>query len=251
MKKNRIRFQSLKDLEKSIDVEQLISVFDMISGILFWIKNADGQFIHVNSYFIEHHDLQTKSDIIGMTDLDFSPAYIAEQFNNDDKRVMQGHIVNERLELNIMPNGEIAWFTTSKRPLIDKSGQVLGSYGISRHLAKTSNALAGMDAVQKPVEFIRNNYMNPICLEELADTVHLSISALERRFKKYLQKTPKQFLNEIRLENARKQLIESSAPIADIANECGFSDHSYFSRRFKALFGELPSKFREKHIENS
>jgi len=93
--------------------------------------------------------------------------------------------------------------------------------------------------------------MQPICLEELATITHLSISALERRFKKYLGKTPKQFINEVRLENARRLLIETNNTIATIANDTGFADHSYFSRQFQKLFKQSPSVFRKAHCSNN
>ncbi|WP_220735645.1 helix-turn-helix transcriptional regulator [Shewanella sp. c952] len=78
-------------------------------------------------------------------------------------------------------------------------------------------------------------------------TAHLSISALERRFTKHLGQTPKQFINEVRLKNARRLLIETNESIANIAQETGFNDHSYFSRQFQRLFGKSPSQFRREH----
>jgi len=105
--------------------------------------------------------------------------------------------------------------------------------------------LSSIDAIKAPVEYVRKNYHTDIAVHELADLAFLSVSALERRFKKYLAKTPKQFINEIRLENARRLLIETKLPIMEIAFRCGFSEHSYFSRQFKTLFGILPSQIRE------
>jgi len=72
----------------------------------------------------------------------------------------------------------------------------------------------------------------------------LSISALERRFKKYLDKTPRRFLVEIRLEQARRMLVEGDTPIANVAFGAGLSDHSYFTQQFRRFFGLLPSEFR-------
>jgi AraC-like DNA-binding protein len=107
-----------------------------------------------------------------------------------------------------------------------------------------------MDALKTPVAYVRKNYMQNICLKELADITHLSISALERRFKKYLRQTPTQFINEVRLENARRLLIETNIAIATIANDTGFADHSYFSRQFQKLFDRSPSAFRQEHWSN-
>lgn len=70
---------------------------------------------------------------------------------------------------------------------------------------------------------------------------------LERRFKKYLAKTPNQFINEFRLEQARKLLIETNLAIGDISSRVGFSDPSYFARKFHNLFDVLPSEIRNSH----
>ena len=81
-------------------------------------------------------------------------------------------------------------------------------------------------------------------MHELASLSHLSISALERRFKKYLGLTPRHYIIQVRLENARRLLVETTLPINVIAAEVGFQDASYFSRKFYQLFETKPSEFR-------
>lgn len=242
---------SIENIDQFINkfsVKQIIEMFDLMHDILFWVKDKECRWVYANKNFLSHHGVNSLSQIIGCTDFDYSPEHIAKQFMVDDQKVMNGEVVNNRLEMNNEKSGDIAWFTTSKRALYDEDGTVIGSYGITRHLEKTSRTLSAMDALKVPVKYIRHNYMHDICLQQLAEISHLSISALERRFKKYLAKTPKQFINEVRLENARRLLVETNHAIAIIASETGFTDHSYFSRQFKRLFGELPSTFREAHI---
>jgi transcriptional regulator GlxA family with amidase domain len=70
------------------------------------------------------------------------------------------------------------------------------------------------------------------------------VSALERRFKKHLKKTPHQYINEVRLDNARRLLRETDKPIGTIALETGFADHSHFTRAFTRRFGTAPSADR-------
>jgi AraC-like DNA-binding protein len=231
-------------------VKQIIEMFDLMPDVIFWVKDEKGCFVYANQFFLEHVGVTSLAQIIGLSDFDFSLAHIAKQFIVDDQKVMHGEVVNNRLEMNKIKSGDIAWFTTSKRPLLNEEGKPIGSYGISRHLDKTSLALSGMDALKEPVAYVRKNYMQNICLEELADITHISISALERRFKKYLGKTPKQFINEVRLENARRLLIETNLAIVIIANDTGYSEHSYFSRQFQKLFKQSPSAFRKEHCFN-
>jgi PAS domain S-box-containing protein len=231
-------------------VKQIIEMFDLMPDVLFWVKDEKGRFVYANQFFLEHHGVTTLTQITGLSDFDILPSHIAKQFSVDDQKVMHGELVNNRLEMNYTKSGNIAWFTTSKRPLFNEQEEPIGSYGITRHLEKTSLALTGMDALKKPVAYIRKNYMTNICLKELADITHLSISALERRFKKHLGKTPKRFINEVRLENARRLLIETDFAIATIANDTGFADHSYFCRQFQKLFEQSPSVFRQEHCSN-
>jgi len=231
-------------------VKQIIEMFDLMPDVIFWVKDENGCFVYANQFFLEHIGVTSLAQITGLSDFDFSPVHLARQYSVDDQKVMHGEIVNNRLEMNNTKSGDIAWFTTSKRPLLNEQGEPIGSYGISRHLEKTSLALSGMDALKEPVAYVRKNYMQNICLKELAEVTHLSISALERRFKKFLGKTPKQFINEVRLENARRLLIETNIAIATIANDTGFADHSYFSRQFQRLFDQSPSAFRQEHCSN-
>ena len=231
-------------------IKQVIEMFDLISDLLFWVKDENCHFLYANHHFLQHLGVKSVSDIIGRGDYDFAAPHLARQFYMDDQKVMQGERVENRLEMNVLHGGEIAWFTTSKRPLYDQQGKVIGSYGISRHLEKTSMALSGMDALKAPVAYVREHYMRAICMQELASVAHLSISALERRFGKYLGKTPTQFINEVRLEHARRLLIETADPVSSIAEQVGFSDHSYFSRQFTRAFAQSPSLFRHEYLES-
>ncbi|KTF16835.1 AraC family transcriptional regulator [Pseudoalteromonas sp. H105] len=235
------------DIQQIIDragVNQLISAFDLLPDILFWVKDTESRVLFANQHFIEHQGYKTFDQIAFKTDYDFSPKHLAFQYVNDDKRVMLGGTVTDRLELNHTSNGELAWFSTSKKAIyLDQ--EIVGTYGVTRHLQKTSKALSHVRAIEGPVDYIREHYSRPINIEHLADLAHLSVSALERRFKKHLAKTPNQFINEIRLENARKLLVETRLPISQIAYQCGFAEPSYFSKQFRRLFGEVPSQMRE------
>lgn len=231
----------------SLPVSQILQMYNLLPDILFWIKDLNSKIVYANSCFLEHLAMGSLEQVIGLDDYDFAPKHIAKQFIADDLKVVNGEVVTDRLEMNILGSGEIAWFTTSKRPLLDHQGRIVGSYGISRHLEKTSIVLTGMVALKAPVSFIRENFARKITMHELAEVAHLSVSALERRFKKFLLKTPQQYITEVRLENARRLLVETTLPISVIADESGIPDPSYFSRKFQQQFSLLPSEFRDSY----
>ena len=231
-------------LLKQLSAFQLIELYDLLPDILFWIKDLNSQFIYANQAFVEHLGFQHLEQIIGKDDYSFSPAHLAKQFLTDDKKVMNGEKVTNRMELNLSKQDDIAWYSTSKRKLLDNEGNIIGTYGVTRHLTKTSKSLNYMTELETPILYIRQHYERHIGVEELARISHLSVSALERRFKKYLGKTPNQFINEYRLEQARKLLIETSLTISEISYRVGFTDPSYFARKFNMLFDALPSELR-------
>lgn len=230
---------------KQICVTQVLSMFDMLPDIIFWVKDQDSKVIHGNQMFIEHLGCKSLDQVLGKSDADFVPKHIAKQFIVDDLKVMAGDTVTDRFEMNMNQKGEFSWFSTSKRPLLNENNQIIGSYGITRALHKTVKMLSGIDELKIPVEYVRKNYHQELSVEKLAEIAHLSVSALERRFKKHIAKTPKQFIRQVRLENARRMLIETKLPIAEVAYRAGFSDHSYFSRHFKIMFNELPFELRK------
>lgn len=233
-----------KELLQQISTQQALQMFNLLPDVLFWVKDQQSRLMFANETYLDRFGYKQLEQIIGKCDYDLLPKHLAKQFIVDDQRVMAGEVVTDRLEMNLTNEGQVAWYLTSKRPLFDDQGGIIGSYGITRHLQKMSKTITGITALKAPVNYVHENYKQDITVEQLAAVAHLSISALERRFKKYLFKTPNQFIREVRLEKARKLLIESHIPIAEVAYQCGFSDHSYFSRHFKMMFHELPSQVR-------
>jgi PAS domain S-box-containing protein len=229
-----------------LSIQQIVESYNLLPDILFWIKDRNSNIVYANQILVEHLGFKNLEQLQGKNDTDFAPMDLAKQFIEDDKKVMKGELVTNRLELNILNSGEIAWFSTSKRPLTDDDGNIVGTYGLTRHMNKTSKELSNVKDLDIPINYIKNNYQNDISILDLADVSHLSISALERRFNKHLKKTPKRFINEFRLERARKLIIETDMSISQIAFQTGFTEPSYFTKLYKNLFGNLPSELRQK-----
>ncbi|MDR0656747.1 MAG: AraC family transcriptional regulator [Treponema sp.] len=67
-----------------------------------------------------------------------------------------------------------------------------------------------------------------------------------REFKKYLNKTPTEIVNEIRLEEAAKELVYTKKKVIDISGQVGFENLSHFHHWFKKIYGLSPLEFRYK-----
>ena len=104
-------------------------------------------------------------------------------------------------------------------------------------------------AIEKVQDFIRLNYQDDISRDSLSSIVEMSPDHLSRMFKKYVGMTIKDFVHELRIENAIGKLWDHERKIIDIAYEVGFDNISSFNRIFKKLKGLTPSDYRKKQFD--
>ncbi len=88
---------------------------------------------------------------------------------------------------------------------------------------------------------IRRHFARPISLAELTAIAGFSVAQLERHCKRVFQLTPRQMIHKTRLEEGSRLLLETDLPITEIALRCGYTDHSAFSRQFRALTSLSPA----------
>jgi AraC-type DNA-binding domain-containing proteins len=96
------------------------------------------------------------------------------------------------------------------------------------------------------LDFIHTNYKRRITVDDMARQVSLSTFHFSRFFKTISGKTPVEYLNEYRIDQATHLLLTSSDKIMDIAFECGFPNFSYFIKLFRKYKSCTPSDFRRK-----
>ena len=99
--------------------------------------------------------------------------------------------------------------------------------------------------INKVCLFIQNNFQNKIYLKEVADLIYLTESNFCKFFKKATGKTYSDYVNEIRINEASRLLIQSDKTISQISFECGFETLSYFNRVFLNKKGITPSVYRK------
>lgn len=104
--------------------------------------------------------------------------------------------------------------------------------------------------VRRAAQLIRERHNEALSLAEVADEVALSRERLSRLFHQTLGITFSDYLNEVRLGEARRQLSERVGSITEIAYASGFQSLSQFNRRFRAAEGVSPGHYRKQHILN-
>ena len=109
---------------------------------------------------------------------------------------------------------------------------------------------ANVDAASRPrlqatVQWILENFAQPIGLDEAICRSAMSRATFCRQFRRYTGKTFVTFVNDARLAHAHQLLTQTSRPIADIAYAAGFGSLSQFNASFRARFGTNPRHVRQ------
>ncbi|RFQ06010.1 AraC family transcriptional regulator [Pseudomonas putida] len=95
--------------------------------------------------------------------------------------------------------------------------------------------------------FVQQQIAEDISLDDMADATGLSRRQFSRAFSAQMGETPFRWLTRQRIEKAMVMLKESDSPLYWIADACGFSDQSHFSKVFKVAMGVTPATWRQDH----
>ena len=102
----------------------------------------------------------------------------------------------------------------------------------------------GISRIAPVLDYIEENYMNPISVEELAQICHLSLTHFRRTFESVMHISPLYYLISVRIEKACDFLVNTDANILAIAQMAGFSTPSNFHRQFGRMMRITPSEYR-------
>ena len=94
------------------------------------------------------------------------------------------------------------------------------------------------------ISYIQNHFTENIYLETLAETFHTSPSYLSRVIKKETSSTFSDYLNVLRINEAKKLLLNTRKPIKEIYETVGYNNRNTFIRIFKSITGTTPSDYR-------
>jgi AraC-like DNA-binding protein len=101
------------------------------------------------------------------------------------------------------------------------------------------------------IKFMQEHYSRGSTLVHIAKAVHLSPFHFHRRFTELLGITPKHFLLDCQIEEAKRLLVARKSTLADIATACGFAHQSHFTSRFKQATGLTPTRWRRLASEST
>ncbi|MEC3862206.1 GlxA family transcriptional regulator [Mesobacterium sp. TK19101] len=97
------------------------------------------------------------------------------------------------------------------------------------------------------IQMMEANIEEPISPALLAKRVGMSTRQLERLFRRYLNRSPKRYYMELRLQKARNLLMQTDMSVINVALACGFASPSHFSKCYRAHYDTTPYRERGSH----
>ncbi|MFO3725199.1 helix-turn-helix domain-containing protein [Pseudomonas sp. HLMP] len=227
-----------------VGVAPLLPLLDVIPDAAIFIKDDQARYVLANRTLVQRCGLKALAPLLGKTSAEVFPAQLGPGYTEQDRRVLrQGAILEDQLELHLYGSREPGWCLTHKWPLYDTAGQIIGLVGISVDLQAATDTHPAYQRLAAVDEHIRRHFNQPISLGELTRIAGLSVAQLERYCKRVFHLTPRQMIHKARLEHAHR-LLHTELPITEVALQCGYTDHSAFSRQFKQLTGFTPRQYR-------
>lgn len=234
----------------SIDIDVLSELFDSAPDVAFFVKDSEGRYVAVNDSLVKRHGLKSRSDVIGKRPRDICQGDFGQVPSKQDESLLKtGRPLIEHLEMQWNRPHDPVWCLTTKHPLRDAGGKVIGIVGFSRDVRVTVQ----QDEIPREFavalkEFEKTLAAN-ITPSWFAEQAQLSPQQLVRFTKRVFGLTPTQFIAKIRIAAASQKLRDTSNSVSDIAVSCGFYDHSAFARAFRSATGVTPTQFRRQNEE--
>lgn len=224
--------------------QMLEALFDAIPGAHLFVKDRRSRFVAASQSFARTLGCDKVDAILGKTDHDFSADFLADAFRADDEAVMRsGQPILNQIEL-VPTEDSLDWLTTTKIPLYDRRGSIIGLAGVTRRTQDNEALYREHPEMHRIVDSIRRRFREKLLLADFAEVAGCSVSSVERLFQRTFGISPMKYVKKVRLNAACQALRETNQSIAEIARKCGFSDQSAMNRDFRAELKLTPRHYR-------
>jgi AraC-like DNA-binding protein len=220
-------------------------LFDAVPGVHLFVKDRRGVTLFVSSDWTKRHGFRDPREMLGKTDQDLTPGPLAEQYLADDAEIYRtGEPILNRVELCRDEVGLPDWHLTSKFPVKDRRGRIMGIMGVSRWCGGQPPSESAGARLLPGIELLRGRLDRFTAPALLAKACHLSVRQLQRRFTITFGISPQQYWMKLRLRAACESLRRGDEPLGAIAQRLGFCDQSNFTAHFRRHTGFTPNRFR-------
>lgn len=226
-------------------------LFDAVPDTVYFIKDRQGRYGAVNQTLVERTGVKGKSELLGRTANEVFPGALGQRIAAQDRAIMEsGRMLAAELELHLYADGSEGWCLTWKSPLRNAVGTIIGLFGMSRDVRTGNDTSGETQAISGVLAYTRRHLDQPLRVSELAARAGLSVFQFDQRIRGLFGMSAGQYVIRLRIDHACDRLRHGTAPISEIALECGYADQTAFSRQFRKTVRLTPQKYRT-HVQEA
>ena len=237
-------------------INETIENFFLCTHLPIKAFNQEGTLIHSVGYDSTLESLFSKSKIFNLLEGDivekvsslsksisfyhikFTIAPICPKFSDKGYYIIGPYVTDEDNNSTIIYKPDFC-INYLVRLLHDIASEI-----IPENIKKLLSTPAYSFHVRKAIDYINTNYVDSLTLDGISKYLNINKSYFCNLFKTETGKTFSQFLNEVRISESKKLLLETSLSILDIALSVGFNNQNYYTMVFKKFNDKTPLEFR-------
>lgn len=176
---------------------------------------------------------------------------LARQFLEECGLTPESHVLHHKIDLKLQTMFEQVFDNFHEKHRLKAFGitfQLLDYIKNNVYNSTSDSLTSGELYYHAALNYISKNYTNNITISDIATAANIDRTYLFKLFQKFTGKSPSQYLQNFRLDNASVLLRKSSLSVTDIAYMVGFQQSSYFSKMFTQYKGVTPSEYRKEFI---
>ncbi len=148
-----------KQMEETLARERslLRALMDNLPDNIYF-KDAESRFIQINPALARRFGLNNPAEAVGKTDFDFFGKEHALQARADEQTLLRsGEPLVDQEEKETRPDGQVSWVSSTKMPLRDQAGQIIGTFGLSRDITERKQAEVALRESEKKYRSVIDN----------------------------------------------------------------------------------------------
>ena len=222
-----------------------IELMAAMPNVGLFIKNLESRYVYNNDFHRIRYDRIREEDLVGRRARDFFPALLGDAYEANDRVVFAtGQVIRNQIWLVPTIRGTPGWFLSSKAPLRDPDGKIVGLLGLMYPIETPEDQGAYFGNLQRAIAYIESHFVDEITAEGLARLANLSVPHFNRLFRKVLRLSPMDYVLSLRVQEAQRLLSTTQLSLGSIAAATGFYDQSHFTKRFRKVTGLTPLQYR-------
>jgi len=231
-------------------VREPVELMAALPNLAVYVKDRESRYVFNNDYHRARYDQIAEEDLIGRRASEFFPALLGEAYEANDRAVFEsGEAFRNQIWLVPTIRGTPGWFLSSKAPVRDGAGEVIGLVGVLYPIDTPEDQRAWFGDLRPAIEWIETHFVDEITAEKLAEVAGMSVPHLNRLFRRVLRLSPMDYVLSLRVQEAQRLLSTTRLGMSDIAAAVGYYDQSHFTKRFRKATGMTPLQYRKQYLK--